>query len=52
MSEKLNILWITDNKDTVFSMMSMYAINSINRGCWNHINVILWGASVKLVANG
>ncbi|WP_455674338.1 DsrE family protein [Phocaeicola sp.] len=51
MSEKLNILWITDNKDTVFNMMSMYAINSINRGWWNHINVILWGASVKLVAN-
>lgn len=51
MSEKLNILWITDNKDTVFNMVSMYAINSINRGWWNHINVILWGASVKLVAN-
>lgn len=32
MSEKLNILWITDNKNTVFNMMSMYAINSINRG--------------------
>lgn len=51
MNEKLNILWITDNKDTVFNMLSMYAINSINRGWWNHINVILWGASVKLVAN-
>jgi hypothetical protein len=27
--EKLNILWSTDNKDTVFHMLSMYATNSI-----------------------
>lgn len=51
MNDKLNILWTTDNKDTVFNMLSMYAINSINRGWWKHINIILWGASVKLAAN-
>jgi len=28
---KLNILWITDNKDTIFNMLSMYAINSITK---------------------
>lgn len=49
--EKLNILWTTDNKDTVFNMLSMYAINSIRREWWENVNVILWGASVKLVAN-
>lgn len=49
--EKLNILWTTDNKDTIFNMLSMYAINSIKRGWWKQINIILWGASVKLVAN-
>ena len=32
-------------------MLSMYVINSKNRGWWKHINVILWGASVRLVAN-
>jgi len=51
MNDKLNILWITDNRDTVFNMLSMYAINSINRGWWKQVNVILWGASVKLAAN-
>ena len=44
-NDKLNILWTTDNKDTIFNMLSMYVINSKN------INVILWGASVRLVAN-
>ena len=27
-NDKLNILWTTDNKDTIFNMLSMYAINS------------------------
>lgn len=51
MDDKLNILWTTDNRDTIFNMLSMYAINSVNRGWWKHLNIILWGASVKLVAN-
>ncbi len=46
--EKLNILWTTDNKDTVFNMISMYAINSIRNGWWPKVNVIIWGASAKL----
>ena len=48
--DKLNILWTTDNKDTVFSMLSMYATNSIKKGWWNEVNIIIWGASAKLVA--
>ena len=39
-NDKLNILWTTDNKDTIFNMLSMYVINSKNRGWWKHINVI------------
>ncbi|MCD8030892.1 MAG: DsrE family protein [Bacteroides sp.] len=46
--DKLNILWTTDNKDTIFNMLSMYAINSKKRQWWKEVNVILWGASVKL----
>ena len=48
---KINILWTTDNKDTVFNMLSMYAINSKKREWWQEVNVIIWGASVKLVGN-
>lgn len=49
--EKLNILWTTDNKDTVFNMLSMYTINSKKREWWQEVNVIIWGASAKLVGN-
>ena len=49
--DKLNILWTTDNKDTVFNMLIMYATNSITKGWWKNVNVIIWGASAKLVGN-
>lgn len=47
---KLNILWTTDNKDTVTHMLGMYSINAKSRGWWDEINVLIWGASAKLVA--
>jgi hypothetical protein len=49
--DKLNILWTTDNKDTVFNMLAMYAINSKIHDWWQHVNVIIWGASAKLAGN-
>ena len=47
--DKLNILWITDNKDTIFNMLAMYAINSKTQDWWQEVNLIIWGASAKLV---
>jgi hypothetical protein len=47
--DKLNILWTTDNKETVLHMLVMYAINSKANGWWDEINIIVWGASAKLV---
>jgi len=49
--DKLNILWTTDNKETIFNMLSMYAINSKKKQWWKEVNVILWGASVKLAGH-
>ena len=49
--DKLNILWTTDNKDNVFNMLTMYAINSKRRNWWQQVNVIIWGASAKLAGN-
>jgi len=51
MNDKLNILWLTDNKETIFNMLSMYVINSKKKGWWDNLNVILWGPSVNLVAH-
>ena len=49
--DKLNILWTTDNKDNIFNMLIMYAINSKTRGWWQQVNVIIWGASAKLAGS-
>ncbi|HEX3007403.1 MAG TPA: DsrE family protein [Bacteroidales bacterium] len=46
--ETLTILWTSDNKDTFFNMVSMYAVNSLKRGWWEEVTVIIWGASARL----
>lgn len=46
---KAKILWTTDNKETALNMVIMYATNSKIRGWWKNVNVIIWGASAKLV---
>ncbi|MDR1259713.1 MAG: DsrE family protein [Tannerellaceae bacterium] len=48
--DKINILWTTDNKITVLNMLAIYVLNAKSRGWWKEINVIIWGASAKLVA--
>ena len=32
-------------------MLSMYAVNSITEEWWQEVNVIIWGASAKLVGS-
>jgi len=49
--DKLNIIWTTDNKDTIFNALAMYAINSKTKAWWGSVNVIMWGAAVKLAGN-
>ena len=48
--DKLNILWTTDNKDTIYTMLIMYAVNAKTKGWWKDVNIIIWGASAKLIA--
>ncbi len=48
--EKLNILWTTNNKDTFSHMISLYATNGLKKGWWKEINIIVWGASAKLIS--
>lgn len=47
--DKLNILWTTANRDTITNMIKMYSIGAITRGWWKEINIIIWGASAKLL---
>ncbi|MFT5749529.1 MAG: hypothetical protein ACI93S_000790 [Ancylomarina sp.] len=47
--DKLNILWTTTNKDTISNMISMYSVNTLKKGLWDEVNLIIWGGSAKLV---
>lgn len=49
--EKLNILWTTDNRDTIFNMLIMYVTNAKSHGWWKEVNLIIWGASAKIVGS-
>lgn len=52
MSEKnhLYVLWTNDNRITAEKMVFMYTINSLARGWWEEVTLIIWGATAKLVA--
>ncbi|PKQ65821.1 DsrE family protein [Labilibaculum filiforme] len=47
--DKLNILWTTTNEDTITNMIAMYSINTLKKGLWNEVNIIVWGGSAKLL---
>ncbi|MFI3251904.1 MAG: DsrE family protein [bacterium] len=49
--EKLNILWINDNKHTVKYLLGMYTTNSIKNNWWDNITIIIWGGSNELIKN-
>lgn len=48
-SDKLNILWTTENKNTAKNMIAMYSKASIRVGWWKEVNIIIWGGSSKLI---
>ena len=48
--KKLHILWTNDNMDTSQYMVFMYATNSMLKGWWDSVTVIIWWATAKLVA--
>ncbi len=50
MKEKLNILWVNDNPETAHTMVFMYATNAKKNGWWDEVEIIVWGASSKLLA--
>ena len=50
MDSELFILWTNDNLVTSEKMVIMYGHNSIRRGWWSDVTVIIWGATAGLVA--
>ena len=49
-SKKLYILWTNADIHTSMYMVLMYAKNSILRGWWDEVTVIIWGAPAKLAS--
>lgn len=52
MNEKkhLYVLWTNDNPITAEKMVFMYTINSLLKGWWEEVTLIVWGATAKLVS--
>ena len=50
MNDKLTILWTNGDPNTAHHMVFMYAINSLMRGWWQEVTIVIWGAPAKLVA--
>jgi hypothetical protein len=52
MSKKthLYVLWTNDNPITAEKMVFMYTVNSLRRGWWEKVTLIIWGAPTKLVS--
>lgn len=46
----LYILWTTDNPLTAEKMVLMYGGNSMLKGWWEQVTIIIWGAADQLVA--
>jgi len=40
----LFILWTNGNPITAEKMVFMYSINSLLKGWWEHVTLIVWGA--------
>jgi len=50
MSRKAKILWTTDNKETAMHMVCLYAHNALVKGWMDEVEVLVWGASQRLIA--
>ena len=46
----LYVLWTNDNPVTAEKMVFMYTINSLLKGWWDKVTLIVWGAPAQLVA--
>ena len=46
----LYILWTNADLLTAEKMVFMYSMNSLKKGWWQKVTMIIWGATTKLVA--
>jgi hypothetical protein len=47
--EHLYILWTNSDPVTADKMVFMYALNSLKKGWWKEVTIVIWGSTAKLV---
>lgn len=47
--DKLVVLWTSGDKELAMKMVFMYTYNSKKYGWWEHITLLIWGPSAKLL---
>lgn len=50
MNNTAKILWTTDNKETAMNMVCLYAHNAKKLGWIENVQILIWGASQKLIS--
>jgi hypothetical protein len=46
--DHLYILWTNSDPLTADKMVFMYALNSLKKGWWQEVTVVIWGSTTKL----
>jgi hypothetical protein len=47
---QLAVLWTRGDREVADTMVYMYVRNAKQHGWWRHISLIVWGPSIKLLA--
>jgi hypothetical protein len=46
----LALIWISGDREAALSMAFMYTKNSMLRGWWDRVRLVVWGPSAKLLS--
>ena len=47
----LVIVWTSSDREVALNMVFMYAYNSMKKGWWKNVRLIVWGPSSKLLTH-
>ncbi len=48
--ERLLVLWASGDKDTANHMVMLYTNNTLEKGWWQEVTLLIWGAATRLTA--
>ena len=49
-SNHLVVVWSSGDREVALKMVFMYTYNAKRQGWWDHVTLIVWGPSAKLLA--